>query len=42
MAASDYPGVTGPFKFDDKGDVTKGLFIQAVKNKELTTVRPPK
>jgi branched-chain amino acid transport system substrate-binding protein len=42
MAASNYAGVTGPFKFDQNGDVTKGLFIQAVKNGQLTTIRPPK
>ena len=42
MAASDYQGVTGPFKFDEKGDLTKGLFIQTVKDGQFTTVRPPK
>jgi branched-chain amino acid transport system substrate-binding protein len=42
MAASNYQGVTGPFKFDQKGDLTKGLFIQDVKNGQFETVRPPK
>ncbi len=42
MVATDYQGVTGPFKFDQKGDVTKGLFIQTVKDGQFVTVRPPK
>jgi hypothetical protein len=32
LSAQLLSGVTGPFKFDQKGDLTKGLFIQAVKN----------
>jgi branched-chain amino acid transport system substrate-binding protein len=42
MAATNYQGVTGPFKFDQNGDLTKGLFIQTVKNGQFVTVRPPK
>ena len=42
MASSNYQGVTGPFKFDAKGDLTKGLFIQSVKGGQFTTIRPPK
>lgn len=37
-ATKDFPGATGPISFDDKGDATKPVVIDALHNGEVQFV----